>query len=1034
MSDHLKVDKIDPKKVLFQIEKLSCAYNEGQPVLEAEDLTIPKRKITVLLGPSGSGKSTLLETLGLMTQTVNGETSSIKFFPTDEDEYDLAGMWGEHQEPERYQIRMLYYSFIFQSTNLMPNFTALENVGLTELIQSKPESEAYFNAIESLVKNLSVTSLSYEKKPFEFSGGERQRLAFARAINPDFTVLFGDEPTGNLDHFNSVKLMHFIRDFIANQRDNVSAIIVSHNIPLTLDFADRIIVLSKRDNGVSTIDPHFIYDREDLKWYKSKEKQEKIQKEIELLLNSDTESYVRILTHMSENKVDLEFFNEIKEDMANYIDKLAANPDTTRDEKKEYQKDLKTKLKEKELTNKEILEHIRLLSFGEVKKADIKIHEVIRTIQDLKFKTAVEKQHGTNKDASGGLMQQELGNAKKPIASVLGFFPWLLLSVSPLFTLILRNLFHGIGRIWKGIFKKYYHKKLNTIIDEDNNMKNMLFSFKDFIPKTFYTLCVSWDWINVKYQLFAKYNLKQHWIPFSTIPHDFKHLFYRNETKELLGKKNKHFWLIVIILFFTFLAIGFSNGSLKYLQDKMEDPFVRSIDAPIPGNVRNVKGILEMFNADSLKEVYHYDSIVGYNKWTAYFKGDLAESPTRSVEGRSIPYDDPLVATIVDPEINQSIGDSFHDERDISIIVTRNFLNKLECSKNPAFIYREQRSGKLTPIPIRAIVDKLPGKRTDFISTQHFYNNFIKLGDRFLYKDNKKLYAYAVMDSSEVDNFRMSCDSFLTRYWDEGGVLEVNLVDVYPHKYSYKSMYTLQVSFFDSEYIVEEDIDALYTEMRTSDEMKHFMVSADIKSHEFIQSYFPNQENKVGGRLDYVAVNFNELSMVDKFAERFADESGIKLEMAKVEQMKNYNFVSQLTKIMSIILIGFSVLMINIFLSNILSTHLNNIKMNIGTFKAFGIDIKRIYMGMMYIFVLLPLVVSLFFAAVFGYLGFVYFIIKVLSPFGVEHNLYFDLFNNYTLISVVVLAIVNYYAFSVIINRIFKQTPGDLIYDRNNKA
>ncbi|MBN2262961.1 MAG: ATP-binding cassette domain-containing protein, partial [Prolixibacteraceae bacterium] len=157
MTDIAKTDIVDRKNILFHIEKLSCAYNGNKVVLEANDIVIPKRKITVLLGPSGAGKSTLLETLGLMTQTVNGESSSIKFYPTENDDYNIAKMWGDNQEPERYNIRMLYYSFIFQSTNLMPNFTALENVGLTELIQNKPESEAYFNAIESLVKNLSVT-------------------------------------------------------------------------------------------------------------------------------------------------------------------------------------------------------------------------------------------------------------------------------------------------------------------------------------------------------------------------------------------------------------------------------------------------------------------------------------------------------------------------------------------------------------------------------------------------------------------------------------------------------------------------------------------------------------------------------------------------------------------------------------------------------------------------------------------------------------------------------------------------------------
>lgn len=108
--------------------------------------------------------------------------------------------------------------------------------------------------------------------------------------------------------------------------------------------------------------------------------------------------------------------------------------------------------------------------------------------------------------------------------------------------------------------------------------------------------------------------------------------------------------------------------------------------------------------------------------------------------------------------------------------------------------------------------------------------------------------------------------------------------------------------------------------------------------------------------------------------------------------------------------------------------------MNIGTFKAFGIDIKRIYMGMMYIFVLMPLFVAIILAGVVGYLGFVYFVIDLISPFEVEKALYFDLWNGLTLLSVIVLAIVNYYVFSLIINKIFKQRPGDLIYDRNNKA
>jgi hypothetical protein len=301
----------------------------------------------------------------------------------------------------------------------------------------------------------------------------------------------------------------------------------------------------------------------------------------------------------------------------------------------------------------------------------------------------------------------------------------------------------------------------------------------------------------------------------------------------------------LLFCFYTFLAIGFSSGSLEYLKDKMEDPFVRSISAPIPAANRNAIRVIDQYNTDSLQIKYRYDSIVGYNKWTAYFKGDLPESPNRGVDGRSIPYDDPLVTTIVDENINNAIGQPFVNEADISIIITRNLATKLECSEDPAFIYRKMRDGRLVPIPVRAIVDKLPGERVDFMTTQHFYNNSSSLGDQFLFKDNKKLYAYVVIDSVQAEEFRTVCETFFSRYWEEGGMLEVNTIDVYKHQYSHKPLYYLQVSFNYSEDILMEQIDELYTQFRESDEVKAFIEKEKIKENEFIQAYSKIRKNEV---------------------------------------------------------------------------------------------------------------------------------------------------------------------------------------------
>jgi uncharacterized membrane protein len=126
--------------------------------------------------------------------------------------------------------------------------------------------------------------------------------------------------------------------------------------------------------------------------------------------------------------------------------------------------------------------------------------------------------------------------------------------------------------------------------------------------------------------------------------------------------------------------------------------------------------------------------------------------------------------------------------------------------------------------------------------------------------------------------------------------------------------------------------------------------------------------------------------------------------------------------------------MITLFLSNILRTHLNSIKMNIGTFKAFGIDIGHIYQRMMFMYILIPLIFALIFCAIVGYSGSLYYLMQLLTQFDIEKYKYFNLLNYWTLGSIVVLLVVNYLTFSKIIMDIFNQTPGDLIYDRSNKA
>ena len=127
---------------LFEIEKLRCSYDkdyregESKVVLEIEHLCIPKGKRVFIVGESGIGKSTILETLGLMNNTiVPSNETKVLFHDKKGCVIDLAKLWQYKSEKRLSDFRLKNYSFIFQSTNLMRNFTAFENISFTRMLQ-----------------------------------------------------------------------------------------------------------------------------------------------------------------------------------------------------------------------------------------------------------------------------------------------------------------------------------------------------------------------------------------------------------------------------------------------------------------------------------------------------------------------------------------------------------------------------------------------------------------------------------------------------------------------------------------------------------------------------------------------------------------------------------------------------------------------------------------------------------------------------------------------------------------------------------
>lgn len=194
-------------------------------VLKGVDLHIKKGEVVSIVGASGAGKTTLLQILGTLDVPTNHKESTLRINGievTTLSDKDMARFRNEH------------IGFIFQFHQLLPEFTALENVCIPAFIKKTPRNEVEKKAKELL--DFLGLSQRYDHKPNELSGGEQQRVAVARALINSPSIIFADEPSGNLDS-ESADILHKLF-FELRDKFGQTFVIVTHNAELA-DLADR---------------------------------------------------------------------------------------------------------------------------------------------------------------------------------------------------------------------------------------------------------------------------------------------------------------------------------------------------------------------------------------------------------------------------------------------------------------------------------------------------------------------------------------------------------------------------------------------------------------------------------------------------------------------------------------------------------------------------------------------------------------------------------------------------------------------------
>ncbi len=813
---------------LFEIKDLYCGYpslsktrpgKQSNSVLHIGSLTINKGEFVVLLGNSGSGKSTLLETLGLMAnRIVSGE---IRYFADNNSIISYAELWNYSEEnknttylnnPKVTRVRRDNFNFIFQENNLMHNLTNAENIVIADLIDTKKISEESFEDAQGELKLVNLPEEFGNRFPRNISGGERQRVAFARATQPDFEVLFGDEPTGNLDEKNAGDLMEIIKNKISTHPDK-TAIIVTHNIELALKYADRIILItpSSGNSYYEIIEDHIL---------------------------------VKTLEDTGES-------------------------------------------------------HFHKLNNGQVTESD----EAIRSeINKLLIKSTERK---VNAD-------KEIPLVAKPRRLTL--------------------FISAIGLWLMKIFIGFSDDAATNTAGQSPGMPDS--------------------------------RLK--------LPKAFASLFFRKECDQLLGHKNRNFYIFTLALLITLLIVGFAGGQLNSLENELKDPFVNTVDVLHKGGDAQAKidAVIAGLINDSTNQNFGIDTIYCYNTFSFPFIDYSGEYPrTTYLDGRSIPWNDPMLQKIISAEQN-AIGRAFNSPNENGIIITRGLLAKLGYDENTSFLELPRKpdgNEYYIPIPVLAIVDHIPESKyigkNYFLCTPNFYDNYRGLGNKFLIEENERL--RIIFTKAKTNDELLAYSNNTATHTEESpsqsliNTIEPALDSALEElNHSFQNQYectvfTQAVNLSGLAHTIEVSLTRSPPFQSFGEQVEFFdqliqqktwrsFVGRQNTGGQNIEAFHAWYSNTVNNPYkqtrDNIAINFNSTGHIRDFSETFKQATQLEMDMAKVENMQTFFRVSSMTNTILLILIAFGVVAIMLYIYNLMNMHLYRIRKNIGTLKAFGVE------------------------------------------------------------------------------------------------
>lgn len=515
-------------------------------------------------------------------------------------------------------------------------------------------------------------------------------------------------------------------------------------------------------------------------------------------------------------------------------------------------------------------------------------------------------------------------------------------------------------------------------------------------------------------------------------------LLMAREAKEVLGKRGTNLWLLTLVLVATFASIAFSEGSMIYLRDKMEDPFTNWVDIATSGNnSANVKRFKNELDDPEVQKRYGFGDVHGDREEYYDMESDKYLRCRHFADMNA-----PLIQKILDEDnvVGNCVIDSTKwNNESLGIIITVDALKKLGYTTDsvPAYIYYKAYNPSADtlglalqenkylhiPFPVLAVVRRLPNNvdmmATNYLSEQP-NNDILYPFDFNVHTNYITELTYFVEGDFEKDDYtdlEQKLTTAIKPLFPDSVTTQFHcFIENYPELMPWKNGVIIKLDY--------GEISPQYTYQQWL-EMDKKILSLEEYNLIRIYHYATGSNNVVQEK--YISLAFNTLDHIREFEDYAKSTYQIQIDMAQVASKENFNAVTVMAAILSGAMVVFSLVCIIMFLVNMLQSYFQKVKRNIGTFKAFGMNTKELIQA--YVFILVGIVCASIIMALFITWG----IQGLLPIIGIEKNgfNYLSLWNTTTYIATGIVIISTVFTVSVVMSRMLSQTPGDLIYDRD---